>query len=257
MNIENFATINQASAHSKTSDRYAMIPTSRMLNILADHGFMPAKVQEARTRIEENRGFQKHIVRLRAANTSAIVGEYYPEIVLINSHMGSSSFQLMCGVYRLVCANGMMVGETWGTERVKHTGFADDKAEQAVIRIANALPRVGEAVESFRSIALNDSERMAFASSAIELVKDGDDKYSLDPANVIRPRRWSDKADQSLWGTFNVVQESLIRGGVRRVDANGNRSRTREVRNIDRSVAINRALWMLTEKMAELKTANN
>lgn len=255
LNTERYLTLNQTEAHENTSDRYAMVPTSRMLNVLADYGWHPAKVKEANTRVEGNRGFQKHVVRLRNSqfNSPITIGEYVPEIVLINSHMGSSAFQLMCGVYRLVCSNGLTVGENWSTERIVHKGYADEKAENAIRRIVQVLPEVTGKVEEFRAIGMNDSERLAFAESALELVKDADDKYSIRPDRIIQPRRWADRSDQSLWGTFNVVQENLIRGGIRRTDSVGRRSHTRQVKSIDKDLAINRALWTLTEKMAELK----
>lgn len=255
MNTENYGTITQTQGHSNVSSKYDFIPTARMLNVLADHGWLPAKIQEANTRKESNRGFQKHIVRLRNESQLPVqVGEYVPEIVLINSHMGTSAFKLMAGIFRLVCTNGLVTGESWATETVRHIGFAEDKAELAILSIASAMPKTIEAVEAFRAVALNDNERMAFAESAIELIKDPEDTYQLNPKSLLSPMRWQDKSDQSLWGTYNVVQEHVIKGGVRRYDTNGRRNSTRAVKNIDRNVAINRALWTLAEKMASLKS---
>jgi hypothetical protein len=56
------------------------------------------------------------------------------------------------------------------------------------------------------------------------------------------------------------VQENVIRGGLSAVarDENGRRLRrvsTRQVKGIDQDVKLNRALWQLAEKMAELKAA--
>ena len=62
---------------------------------------------------------------------------------------------------------------------------------------------------------------------------------------------------QSLWQTFNVIQENLIRGGLdgRRQTADGRirRSRTRPINGIDQNVGLNRALWTLAEGMQRLK----
>ena len=66
LNIEKFATLNQSNRHlAKTSERYSFIPTSKPMEVLAQHGWFPAKVQEAKTRIAENRGFQKHLIRFQ------------------------------------------------------------------------------------------------------------------------------------------------------------------------------------------------
>jgi len=56
------------------------------------------------------------------------------------------------------------------------------------------------------------------------------------------------------------VQENVIKGGLHGVqrDGNGRRLRavsTRQVKGIDQDVKLNRALWQLAERMAELKAA--
>jgi len=74
----------------------------------------------------------------------------------------------------------------------------------------------------------------------------------------VTPRRRED-VGQSLWTSFNVIQENLIRGGLpgRRQTADGHirRSRTRPINAIDQNVGLNRALWTLAEEMRRLKSA--
>lgn len=255
MNLDNYSTINQTQKHERTSDRYSLVTTRTMLDILADHGWHPSKIQQAGTRVYD--GYQKHIVRLRNESLFPVVlNEYHPELVLINSHMGSSAFQLMAGIYRLVCMNGLIVGESYAKESVRHTGFAEPKAISAIERVVRQLPNAVEQVETFRSITLNDQQREAYASAAIELIKDEEGKFSYNPRSFLSIRRWQDKDDTSLWGTMNVVQENVIRGGVRRIEANGRRTHTRQVKSLDKDTALNRALWSLTERMASLVSAH-
>ncbi|WP_271898783.1 DUF932 domain-containing protein [Candidatus Phyllobacterium onerii] len=71
------------------------------------------------------------------------------------------------------------------------------------------------------------------------------------------PRRYDDKAND-LWTTFNVTQENVIRGGLRGMllDEQGRRVRrvsTRAVNGIDQDIKLNKALWVLSQKMAQLK----
>jgi hypothetical protein len=40
------------------------------------------------------------------------VGDSLVEVVLVNSHDGTSSYKLMAGIFRLVCWNGMVVSES-------------------------------------------------------------------------------------------------------------------------------------------------
>lgn len=255
MNIEKFQTLSQTQAHTKTSQKYSLIPTSRVISVLQDHGWHPAKVQEARAK-EGNRGFQKHIVRLRQESGDLRVGDSFPEIVLINSHMGSSSFQLMLGMFRLVCSNGMVVGDTFEDYRIRHVGYTDEAVEKALQSLVYHAPRAIESVNTFKGIELSQPERLAYAQSVIELVKGEDETYSIEPRDMLSVRRYDD-AKNDLWTTFNVAQENVIRGGVRkRGTSYGQRRRTGAINSIDKNVTLNRALWTLTEKMAELRASH-
>lgn len=60
--------------------------------------------------------------------------------------------------------------------------------------------------------------------------------------------------------TFNVIQENTVKGGLHGVSVNaetGQRRRqtTRAVTGIDQDVRLNKALWLLGERMAQLKHA--
>jgi hypothetical protein len=76
------------------------------------------------------------------------------------------------------------------------------------------------------------------------------------PRTLLQPRRAEDSA-HDVWTTFNTVQENAVKGGQRDHDkrkADGSRMpRTRPVKGIDSNVSLNKALWHLAEKIAELK----
>lgn len=245
----NYATIAQTSRHTeKTSERYSFIPTSRVLTILADYGWHPASVQEALTR--KYAGYQKHIVRLRQQHAS---GANIPEIVIINAHMGSAAFHLLLGIFRFLCLNGLISGETWESFKVRHVGYTDEMIEAAARALAGAAPKAMDQVRRFEGIELTYAERHAFGQAAVELVNDGE-KFAMRPESLLAPRRVQDTRTD-LWTTFNVIQENTMRGGVRRINADGGSARTRAVKSADQTVKLNQALWTLTEKMAELKLA--
>lgn len=44
------------------------------------------------------------------------------EIVLLNSHDGTSSDQMLAGMFRFVCSNGLVCGDTVADVRVPHKG---------------------------------------------------------------------------------------------------------------------------------------
>ena len=56
------------------------------------------------------------------------------------------------------------------------------------------------------------------------------------------------------WVNFQTVQEHTLRGSLPGRNAQGRRIHTRAVGSIDRSVSLNRALWVLAEEMRKFKT---
>ncbi|MBO1011768.1 DUF932 domain-containing protein, partial [Acidovorax sp. SD340] len=80
-------------AHDSRSNRYSYIPTSVVLNKLRGEGFQPFMVTQTRVRREDRREFTKHMIRLRHA--SQITGSEANEIIVLNAHDGSSSYQML------------------------------------------------------------------------------------------------------------------------------------------------------------------
>ncbi|MGF6438643.1 hypothetical protein ABIC80_004336 [Kosakonia sp. 1610] len=75
--------------HESRSERYTYIPTITLLDKLREEGFEPYYAGQSRVRDPERRDFTKHMIRLRRGNNGS--GSEVPEIVLLNSHDGSSS----------------------------------------------------------------------------------------------------------------------------------------------------------------------
>jgi hypothetical protein len=120
--------------------------------------------------------------------------------------------------------------------------------------------RALDVTTEWQALQLTSSEQMAFAEAAHELrfeVEEGD-APAIQPRQLLEANRREDNGND-LWRTFNRVQENVIRGGLRGYSRDEqNRVRrvtTREVKGIDQNVRLNRALWTLTERMAELKGA--
>ncbi|MBO1011881.1 DUF932 domain-containing protein, partial [Acidovorax sp. SD340] len=84
--------------HGSRSERYSYIPTATVLQELRGEGFQPFMVCQTRVRQEGRRDFTKHMIRLRHA--SQINGREANEIILLNSHDGTSSYQMLAGMFR-------------------------------------------------------------------------------------------------------------------------------------------------------------
>ncbi|MCC8228177.1 DUF932 domain-containing protein [Escherichia coli] len=90
--------------HTSRSQNYTYIPTITVQESLQREGFQPFFACQTRVRDPGRRGYTKHMLRLRRAGE--INGEHVPEIILLNSHDGTSSYQMLPGYFRFVCQNG-------------------------------------------------------------------------------------------------------------------------------------------------------
>lgn len=98
--------------HESRSDRYTWIPTITILENLQREGFEPFFACQTRVRDQGRREHTKHMLRLR--RTGQLTGHQVPEIILLNSHDGSSSYQMLPGLFRGVCTNGLVCGQSFG-----------------------------------------------------------------------------------------------------------------------------------------------
>lgn len=240
-----------AEAHGSRSERYTYIPTSEVLQGLRREGFSPFMACQTRCRHAGRREHTKHLLRLRHA--SQIAAGEANEIVLLNSHDGSSCYQMLSGVFRFVCANGMVCGETQSDVRVRHAGNVVENVIAGAFQVLQGFAAVDAQRDHMKALFLNPGEQAAFAHAALAL------KYAnaLQPAPVsaaqlLQPRRPEDAAGD-LWTTLNRVQENLVRGGLPGRSGSGRQLQTRAVQAIDSNIRLNRALWLLAEEMRRLK----
>ena len=251
-------------AHSSRSIRYAYIPTSNVIEGMMQAGFQPMLAKQGRSRVAGKAEYTKHLIRFRHETISRQmqVGDTMPEIVLINSHDGTSAYKLLAGIFRLVCSNGLMVSDgTLGEVTVQHKGDVRNAVIDGSMRVLESAPKAMDQVKAWQNLQLTAGEQSAFAEAAHTLRfadVEGEADTPITAAMLLGNRRSAD-AGSDLWRTMNRVQENVIRGGLRARAARqpGQRAgrivTTREVRGIDQDVRLNRALWTLSERMAVLK----
>jgi len=238
------------SKHHDRGDRYAYVSTIDVIEGLRKQGFEPFYVGQSNTRDESRRGFTRHIVRLRHADQ--VRAAEANEVVLVNSHDGTSSYQMMAGVLNFVCSNGLFVGNLIEDIRIPHRGNVIDNVIEGSYTILRGFDKVDEHKDVMKSISLTSDEHLAFARSALALKYDDIDAAPIRPIQLLTVRRPEDHKP-TLWNCFNVVQENLIRGGLPGVTANRRRTRTRPVNSITENAKLNRSLWTLAEAMTGLK----
>jgi len=236
------------------SNAYKVINTAEIVTQFEREGFNLERVSKQRVKNAAKDGFQKHLLVFRHPSMQfKNVNDSIPEILLKNSYDGSSSFQLMLGIYRMVCSNGLIVGQTFNAIRVRHVGpDVLSKAIQGAFDVAEQVGRAAANIERMQAIQLNHVQRLQFAVQATELIKP-ENALQFDSSKLLTARRVPDTSND-LWSVFNRVQENIIRGGMRytTVDANGRvkNASNRSIKAIDRNIEINQKLWTIAEMFA-------
>ena len=160
-------------------------PTSPdLLTRLRKEGFQPFMVVQAGVRKEDRLDFTKHMIRMR--HQSQINGAEANEIILVNSHDGSSSYQMLGGVYRYVCHNGLVCGDTVEDLRVRHTG---DVVGQVILQ---DFDRVDACKDGMKALALKTGEQQAFARAALALRYDDGKAAPVTKGQVLSLHRRED-----------------------------------------------------------------
>lgn len=233
--------------HNSRSEKYTYIPTITLLENLQREGFQPFFACQSRVRDPDRREHTKHMLRLRRADQ--INGQQVPEIIILNSHDGASSFQLLPGIFRSVCTNSLVCGQSFGEIRVPHRGDVVEKVIEGAYEVLGVFDRVEEKRDSMQSLILPPPAQLAFAKAALHY-RFGEEHQPITESQVLTPRRWQDEKND-LWTTFNTLQENLSKGGLNGRSAQGKRSRTRAVNGIDGDIKLNRALWVMAEELQQ------
>ncbi|HDR9796808.1 TPA: DUF945 domain-containing protein [Burkholderia cenocepacia] len=236
--------------HESRSERYSYIPTATVLQKLRGEGFEPFMVCQTRVRQDDRRDYTKHMIRLRHA--SQINGREANEIILLNSHDGTSSYQMLAGMFRFVCQNGLVCGDTVADVRVPHKGDVAAHVIEGAYEVLQGFDGAQESRDAMQAITLDSGEAEVFARAALALKYDEATPAPITESQVLMPRRHDDSR-RDLWSVFNRTQENLIKGGLSARAANGRRQTTRPVQGIDNGIRLNRALWLLADGLRQLK----
>ncbi|WP_224504942.1 DUF932 domain-containing protein, partial [Escherichia coli] len=150
--------------HTSRSERYAYIPTITVLESLQREGFQPFFACQTRVRDPGRRGYTRHMLRLR--RDGEINGQHVPEIILLNSHDGTSSYQMLPGYFRFVCQNGGVCGQSLGEVRVPHRGNVVEKVIEGAYEVVGVFDRIEEKRDAMQSLVLPPPSRQALAQAA-------------------------------------------------------------------------------------------
>lgn len=232
------------SAHERLSHSYTFVSTARVLEALCQAGFLAVEARQMRTRAASPL-HARHLIRLRRRLETVLLRESVPELLLLNSHDGTSAYQLRVGIFRAVCTNGLVVSVgVLPACRVLHRGDVVEQVVRGALEMSEHFGVLATMVERMQRTLLDESTRLEFAAEALALRFPKDRLGTVTPSDVLKPRRSEDDGND-LWRTYNVLQEALMRGGIVRRFARNRLTRSRRITGIRQDLGLNSALWDL------------
>jgi len=225
----------------KMSNKYTFVPT---IEVVENFDIAGWKVYSAK---QVGKGqFAQHELRLRNGGLPQ-VGDSLIEAVIRNSHNGISAFSVSSGLHRLVCSNGLTVPTSVADAiSVRHMNFDLSTVRLITDQFAERLPIVQRSVGKMESTFLNEGQLVDFVNKSAMIRWEKGSIPTLKIEDFLRPERDGDVGN-SVWKTFNVIQEKFVRGGMKYNSKKGRVVSMKELKNVSHINKVNTSLWELAE----------
>lgn len=236
------------------SDRYGQVTTANAIDILRDYGYHPVQAMQKRAR---KNCTSEHSHHLLAFSNRHIDPEGQSEVLLYNSHDGSSSLKMMAGYFRFVCSNGLIMGEGFNA-KMRHYKSTTSGFEDMLKGVLESLPTMLGRIDTMKHTLVDSQQIRQFAHEALSTRwKDKVTQYHIDSRgtyfdhhssqDVTVPVRYEDNK-RDAWSVFNVAQERIVRGGVRVFSVTerspyGSIRKARPIGSVKENVRVNQELW--------------
>ena len=228
------------------SDKYVFTPTHEVIDSMEKVGWYPTNISGVRPS-KKDINTVKHVIRFAdSQNRIKSLEGIVPEIAIINSHNGSSPLSAHLGFFRMVCANGLMVGTSISEMKWRHKKMDYAEIKEFLVHALAEFSQQTALVPKYQSINLSEKEKFQFAEQTINMVWNG---VMFEPEKVLIPRRSFDNKND-LFSVFNVIQENVTKGGIRYNLGDSRKNRfhtTKSIRNITKDVNINLTLWAMMD----------
>lgn len=243
------------------SDKYVQATTIDVVHDMAKLGWYPVVAKQCRGK-KGSKGIRSfHIISFQNPDVKVLDEkgnvDAYPRIILTNSHDGFSSFKFMCGLFRIVCSNGLVIAdEEFANMSIRHINYTFEELRKMVAFTVKSLPDKINVLNGMRKTNLTENEKTEFAVNAIKLRKgyNEDDKVEISQETideVLTPVRDEDKGD-SLWNVFNVIQEKIIKGNFKYSERKKKARKVRAITSIVKDIKINQDLFNLANSYIKI-----
>jgi len=229
------------------TDKYVHVPTEKVIEDIIELGWTPINAYRVASRGKRT-GTGRHMVKFVNYDFMEEGKTEYPELLLTNSHDGTTAFKLDVGIFRLVCSNGMVVkSQDFGSMRVRHYGYDFETIKGAVNELVEQIPDYLKQVEEMKEQKLEREQMLEFARQAALLrmtkVNESAIDEVVDVDDLLFATRKEDEGD-GLWEVFNRLQEKVVNGKFKYAFGKKER-KARPVKGFKSQVKLNQDLWEL------------
>jgi hypothetical protein len=240
-------SIFQTKGSSKTSDKYVHIPTSRVIDDMEQLGWDVVDVKEVKARKDGRIGFQKHLLIFR--NKDIIIegdggDDVIPQILITNSHDGSSCFEFRAGIFRLICENGLVVAtKEFEKMKIRHMGYSFEEVQEVMNKMLEQLPLTVETMNKMKGIKLDENQSIELASRMVKSRFEEEDikELNIDLEQLLTPSRVEDTSND-MFTVMNVLQEKIL-GGDFMYTTKSKARKARKIKNFQQDVKINQRIF--------------
>ena len=247
----------------RVSPKYQHVNTIDVINHLMLKGWNLDKAGEtrvtARTREKGLAPYVQHAVTLRHPQFTLgrlKAGDIVPNIMFGGSHNTSSVVWMNGGMIRCICDNQAVVsmGDVFAA-KFRHLGnftVLMENIYRAIDEMVSKSGLLGNVIEKWQSITLNDDQRLEYFKRVIDLRPDSKAKtVALENVDSFDYRRRAEDLGNDLFTVYQVVQEHTMRGLRVPIMVNGrtiDRTLSRSVSGVNTFVDLNRSLWQVTDQ---------
>jgi len=238
-------------AHPKRSERYSFTNTYDILLMMHNRGYRVVSIQGGATK------FAKVLVRMRSADYNSSKHSFAPEVIVLDSHDGSSPLKTLVGAVSFACMNGVIAGDfLYARSYIHHTPELMSQVRLDLDDLDNATERLIQRIAKMREYRTTYAERILLADTAVKS-RYGDKRdgsFVADVRQQMTHVRRNEDEGSDLYTAMNVVQENILRGGGYYTH-NNRVQHIRAITQVDRNVHINQALWRCAEDIMMKKAA--
>ena len=223
------------------SEKFGFISSSNLVTQLEAQGLKLADVIESKIRKDKEKrlGYQKHVMRFNTGLTNA---HGNLQVLAINSHEGSSALTFRMGFFRLVCSNGLIIGNDLIPQiKVRHTQNGLLKLNDSVDELMQWQRVAMDNIDKMSNKKLSSEEFEALVMNSAK-IRMGE-KFTDKIVPLFEVKRYQDQS-KDLFTVFNVIQENVMRTGFYALNKDTNTTtKIRAIKGVNASLELNTALY--------------